>query len=474
MKKENPPVGVSGRLWKSFASMKLTVTVLLTLAITSIIGTVIPQNEASAAYVHEYGENLYRVLDTLNIFDMYHSWWYLTILLTLCANIVVCSIDRFSATWKIIFVKVPKFKISRFQTLPGKQELSADLPPEQLKEMYKPLVAKRFGYTTIEAIDKGFCIFAEKGRWTRMGAYVVHISIILLILGAIIGAIFGFDGYVNIPEGEGIKHIILRSSGKAHHLPFEIRCNDFNLSFYDTGAPKEYRSALSIMEDGKSSANKNIIVNDPLRYKGINIFQSSYGVLPPKEITLNFASTKTGEIYTKKMTIGESIDLPEGLGSFAFKKILNSYKFHDHNMGECIVGTLVSSKGKTKDIIVPFRFAEFDRMRKGNVSVSIKDFTRIYYTGLQVSGDPGVPVVYAAFIVMILGIYISFFMSHQRLCIEVEKKGVGSKITVSGISNKDSIGMERKVNRISKVLAKLTQGKQEAEPELLNAGSIFN
>jgi len=108
-------------IWDFFASVKLSVVVLLSLAATSIIGTVIPQNESPEAYVRAYGEVLYRIFFTLDIFDMYHSWWFRFLLTMLAANVVVCSVERLSETWKIIFVRKPAFNIAQFRQLKNKE-----------------------------------------------------------------------------------------------------------------------------------------------------------------------------------------------------------------------------------------------------------------------------------------------------------------------------------------------------------------
>ena len=83
------------RIWKFFTSIKLTVVLLISLAATSIVGTLIPQNENPAAYIQAFGEFAFQLFSLLGLFDMYHSWWFQTLILLLTANIVVCSIDRF-------------------------------------------------------------------------------------------------------------------------------------------------------------------------------------------------------------------------------------------------------------------------------------------------------------------------------------------------------------------------------------------
>ena len=464
------------KLWNFFSSVKLTVIILLSLAATSIIGTVIPQNESPGAYLHEYGKFLYRTFDFLDIFDMYHSWWFRFLLLLLTTNIIVCSIYRLSAIWKIVFVKNPPFKASRFKNLSNKEEFSDTRSPQQLLEIYQPVVSQSFRYNKIELADNGFCIFAEKWRWTRLGVYTVHLSVILLIIGSLIGSIFGFEGYVNIPEGETKSSVRLKKTDAIHNLDFAIRCDDFTISYYDTGAPSEYRSALTILEQGQPVLQSNIIVNHPLRYKGINIFQASYGELPPQmdhsiahrpeEITLKFTSRETGLVYQKKAVIGEVIDIPEGKGKFVITEYKKRADFMGQNIGEAYLGIFTPSAGNPVEVLLPLRFPNFDKMRKGNLVVAVVDQNRDqvdsvarpdhYYTGLQVTKDPGVWIVYSGFILIIIGCFITFFMSHQSFFIEVSKKGNKSFVMVAGTANKNKLGMQ---DRIKSLCSRLTNLK---------------
>jgi len=427
------------------------------LAATSIIGTVIPQNENPAKYVQAFGEFLYRLFQVLDFFDMYHSWWFQLLLLLLTLNIVICSLDRLSATWKIVFVKNPHFNASRFRKLSDKEEFTANNSPDDLKKIYEPVISGSFRYNRIEQTRKGFCIFGEKGRWTRLGVYAVHLSVILLLAGALIGSVSGFEGYVNIPEGEAVNSILIRKTRQMRNLDFEIRCDDFDVSFYNSGAPKEYRSTLTVLEKGKPVLTKNIIVNDPLRYKGINLFQSSYGPIPPEDATLNFASKKTGKVYKKTAKIGQQIDLPEAMGTFLIKAYRESADFRGHNMGEAFLGTLTPKSGNPVFVLLPLRYPSFDKMRKGRVSISIAGFNRRYYTGLQVTKDPGVWVVYSGFMMIIIGIFITFFMAHRQICIEVTKSGNKSRVMVAGTATKNRQGIQRKVKNISESLINLGQ-----------------
>jgi cytochrome c biogenesis protein len=307
----------------------------------------------------------------------------------------------------------------------------------------------------VETAANGFSLFGEKGRWTRLGVYVVHASVIFLLIGGLIGSIFGFDGYANIPEGEAVGSIRIGNGSKTLPLDFQIRCDSFAVSFYDSGMPKEYRSSLTILENGQPVVQKDIIVNDPLRYSGVNMFQSSYGQLPPNQAILNITSVKTGKVYREKAVVGEAVVLPEQMGTFVLNGLESSASFRGQNIGDALRGTLRPSEGEPVAVLLPLRFPSFDKMRRGEQAFSVAELKPRYYTGLQVTRDPGVALVYLGFILMILGCYVTFFMSHQQICVEVVEQANGSRVIVSGKANKNKMAMQTRVQKVAAKLAGL-------------------
>jgi cytochrome c biogenesis protein len=448
--------GLLDAIWELLASVRLTMVLLLSLATTSIIGTLIPQNSEPAAYVAAFGETLYRFFSVLGLFDMYHSWWFQILIVLLAANIIVCSADRISAQRKILFVRKPRFQAARFQNLPDRVEFEDERPPETLRGLYLAHFSRKARAVQTEAgSTEEFRLFGETGRWTRFGVYTVHLSVVLLLIGGLIGSIFGFDGFVTIPEGETVQQVTLRNAGERLRLPFAIRCDDFDVSFYETGAPKEFRSSLTLLENGQPVAQKEIVVNDPLRYQGISIFQSSYGSLPSREAVLSFTSRSTGMVYTREMKIGEEFAIPEDLGTFALADIRHNAQFRGHPVGDAFTGRLTPPNGPPEEVVLPIRFPTFDRMRRGDVVIAIDQFKERHYTGLQVNKDPGVDLVYVGFILMIVGCYVTFFRSHQQMCIHASRQGNITRVIVSGTANKNKAAMARRVQRLSAALRQL-------------------
>src|SRR4030066_1636634 len=105
-------------LYDLFRSIKLTIFLLILLAILSIIGTLIAQNANRLEYIQRYGIGLYEVLNFFNLFDMYHSWWFSGILLLLVINLIACSIQRFPGVWSQISRPPTVLEDSMLKALP--------------------------------------------------------------------------------------------------------------------------------------------------------------------------------------------------------------------------------------------------------------------------------------------------------------------------------------------------------------------
>lgn len=454
MNASRPSLGSA--LWDGFASLRLTIVLLLLLAATSILGTLIPQNEAPATYRAIFGDTGYRFFRALDLFDMYHSWWFQILVLLLAVNLIVCSAERISRQWALLAGKLPPPEPRRFEGVEARMTFEAPQDPAALAALFEPLIRRRVGRVEGRGTETGGrFLFAESGRWSRWGVYAVHGSVLLLLLGGLIGSRFGFDGFVNIPEGETVQTIQLRNTGERIRLPFAIRCESFQVSFYPSGAPSEFRSRLVILEEGREVLRRDILVNDPLEYRGITIYQSSYGTLPGREVRLSFTSRDTGMVYTREMKPGDEFAIPEGLGTFVLLDQRPNASFRGSPVGDAFVGRLVPPQGEPVEVLLPIRFPTFDRMRRGEVVIAVEEVKQRYSTGLQVNRDPGVPVVYAGFVLMLIGCYVTFFRSHRQVGLRLEPHGGGSRVSLAMTANKNRLALPPAVERLAQELRRL-------------------
>lgn len=257
--------------------------------ITSIIGTIIEQNAEPERNVKLlakfFGQSaaptVFGIFDSLGFMDMYHSWWFVTILLLLASNLIVCSIDRLPKIMKLVKEPVKPLSEEHFKGFGIKKEVILKGKPEKTREVVAGIIKKAAGFNLAEVRKgHGFQLYSQKGNYTRLGVYITHFSIVIILIGAIIGIFFGFKGFLNLPEGM-VSDVVYTRNGQERPLGFRIRCDEFNVDFYaNLDMPKEYKSWLTIIKDGKEVMKKEIKVNEPLKYEGITFYQSSYGLVP--------------------------------------------------------------------------------------------------------------------------------------------------------------------------------------------------
>ncbi len=352
----------SDRVWQFFCSVKLTIYTLVLITVASIVGTLVLQDGSHAQYVSLYGDAMARVIQSTGINSIYRVWWFLGLLGLLCINIIVCSVERLSKTWKIIFPDRISIHRDRLSWVKDKRLVDSESTPESLETICRTLLKKRVR-NIIRIEDKdGIILYGEKGRWSKMGVYVVHVSVVMLLLGALIGSVFGFKGTMKLEEGKKSHMVRSMESGSPIPLKFDIQCNRFSVSFYDTGAPKEYVSSLTLLKGDNILETREIRVNHPLRFQGINIFQSSYGEAPPSWAVFHIVDTKTGKTTTQKITRGESIPLPQGAGHFVFQGAIPNFRFMGRNLGQALVGIVHREGQKSVRIGLPTKFPTFDKI----------------------------------------------------------------------------------------------------------------
>lgn len=445
-------------VWNFFASVKLALFCLFTLAAASIIGTLIPQNETSAHYLELYGPKVTELFKALYLTNMYESWWFISLLVLFSINLTICTIERFPHLWKVVTQDNLATKIDRLQKMAMRRVFKTDGGIEQTRGTVRDIMTQAGWKPAERAVDNGSMFFSQKGAWTRLGVIIVHTSILVIFTGALIGKFYGFKASVMIPEGS-FTDVVYESNSNHPPIPlgFHLICDAFHLTYYDnTGMPKEYRSDLTVQKDGKDVLSKSIVVNDPLKYGGLTFYQSSYRAMDGQfTASLMDENTKAKQKFILQYPTRQATKWPIEQVSFGITDIsgpdmMQRYRYKIwFSDGKGAPSAFWMDQGSTVRIERPGK----------NYVLSLRSR---YATGLQVAKDPGVWLVYLGCLMMIFGLTVIFFMSHRRVWAFVsEDEQGGSSILVSGASNKDKVGFEKHMHSLYERFeeSKLLQGK---------------
>jgi len=445
---------VGSKVWYFFNSLKLTLSVLITLASVSIIGTVIEQNLPIERYVETYGVKWTKVILYTGINDMYHSKWFLSLLAALTLNIIVCTLERFPPKWKSLLNHKPqKFDPRVIEKCSHHYSATLQGSLEEAREkVLNVLKRKRFRVAAFPG-EGGHGLYAWKGRIGRFGSDFTHISLLLILLGAIVGSFAGFKDFKVANVGE---------SFAVPYEDFSVRLEKFWIDYYDTGQIRQYNSLLTVVEDGKDVLTKQIWVNEPLYYKGVRFYQSNYGVAWNKveeahvavirkggTDTLNPVKVKWGE--TKRLPGRRySVKLVGYTADFAFDEATSTVFSKTAEANNPAVNVEVYEGGKL--VSKPWLFIKypgiFPAIPSSDDDLVFTGYKGVMYSGLSVNKDPGTNIVWAGTLVMAVGFFLAFFVFYRRVWVHIKDAGRSAEVRLGGIINKNNLALEKELEDI--------------------------
>lgn len=351
-------------LWTRLGSMSLAVVLLTVLSIASAIGTVLLQNQNQADYMQQFGPLWYWVFRSLGLFDMYHTWWFLTLLGFLMVSLTAClwrHVPLMLMEMRHRKATLPERSLKRFRHLHQWRQKRAPAV-ESLEQAFRSHLPG-WEFVTAEQNGNRF-VRADKGRYNKWGYISVHGAILIILLGGLISVQFGIRGNMSVAEGgkESSIFFLKGTETATLEMPFEVRCNSFDIDFFPTGAPREFRSNLTIIDEGREVLTSDIIVNEPLYYKGMRIYQASYGDAGSEVSFDLFHMDGSEKISRASAKVYESWEDPEtGLSM----KITDFKEFNVENMAN------VGETARFKDIGPA---VEFELRGPGLQPVKIKAF----------------------------------------------------------------------------------------------------
>lgn len=420
-----------------FASVQLALFLLGLLASTAIIGTIIPQNTDPMFYTERYGLARARFFELLDLGDMYNSWWFLGLLALFCLNLLMCSAKRLPPVLRLLRRDHLSASATQLAALPLHRTWASPLAADAESTRLRLLLQKQGWRARERHRDDGIILFAEKAPWSRLGVYVVHASILVILAGAVLGSPsfarrilqqpdFAYKGSLTLAEGSVSGRIMPLRGGEPLDPGFALRLDSFDIEVYDNGMPKSYRSRVTILDQGHEQ-QAEIAVNKPLRYQGLTFYQASYQSSPEYRVQIR----KEPDLMrtTAIITAATEFFWPEGGISYG---IVNRERRGE--ITEKVKLWLSDGQGEAALLWMNVGQETVIERPSGQYTVTIKPR---YVSVLQAARDPGVALVYAGCLLMLFGLTVAFFFSHRQIFLLIAPETRGSRLLLAGMASKN-------------------------------------
>lgn len=335
------------KLYELLSSMRFAISLLTLLAIASIIGTVLKQNESYNAYLNQFGPFWFPIFKALGLYSVYHSAWFLTVLAFLVTSTSLCLIRNTPNMIKDMRNFREHARESSLRHFAHHVSLQHTLPAAEAQQKVVGYLTQQGYKSRVANREDGVLVAAKAGSGNRLGYILAHSAIVLICVGGLFdgdlplqlqlmlgnkqqaasGALMkditpanrlgvehsGYRGNVFLPEGQrsGVAVINIADGILLQELPFDLQLKKFTVEYYSTGAPRRFASDLVVIDrkTGKQSEH-TIEVNKPLVVDGVTLYQASFEDGGSKlNLTAHNLSAGSRENLDLVGTVGEATKL---------------------------------------------------------------------------------------------------------------------------------------------------------------------
>jgi cytochrome c biogenesis protein len=394
-------------VFKSIADLRFAIFILLMIASLSIIGTVIEQDQSVETYKLNYpltnrvfGFLSWDIILRFGFDHIYTTWWFISLILLFALSLLTCTILQ----------QFPSLKIARrcqfFRTTQQFCRLNISTNLQHLSFSQILFKIKETNYSIFQQKNILYCY---KGLIGRIAPIIVHFSMIIILIGAIIGSITGFKAQEIIPKTETFHIQNVLNNGQFTFIPkVSIRINDFWITYTKQTTITQFYSDLSILNlDGNEIERKTIFVNSPAKYNGVDYYQTDWNIIGLR------IKNKDSSIFQYPF-----INLPDSKEKLWLTWISTSPQLNegltvliDNLQGYCSVYNIDGNFMGNLELNENLKF--------GN-SITLIDI--LSSTGLQIKADPGILLIYLGFLFLMISTLISYITYSQLWVVQDKKK----------------------------------------------------
>ncbi len=440
-----------------FTSVKVAIILLIILTLSSILGTLIPQGRSQEEYLFHYGQ-LANLLVKLQFTKLYQSFWYLTLLFLFGLNLTICTLLRLPPKFKRYFRPRVDFKPSELAALRFHHnfQLNAGLDAVHLA-LQEALKAHHYQLKEKKGEAELF-LLARKRMAGIFGSDVVHLAILFILIGGIVSGLLSFRTDLALHE---------REVAAVPRAGFSVRLDSFQTEYYPGGQVKDWKSTLTVIENGKDVLSKTVEVNHPLNYKSFKFYQSAYGwdwdqaslellIRPAEgEGKEKIVKARTGE----KLKVDESMEIQvqRFLPDFVLDEKKQPFSRSNEPNNPAALVEITRNGEKLFAGWLFARFPDFSQLHPGKsslLSVELRDYSASQYSVIHVSRDPGTTFIWLGCILLMLGLALAFYWLPREIRFYLQPEAGRTRLTAGGVATKNREGLAKEMEKIMATLRK--------------------
>ncbi len=412
------------------ADLRLAILLLLVIAVFSISGTLLEQGQSLEFYQSNYPEHpalfgflTWRIIVFIGLDHVYRTWWFLSLLVLFGSSLTACTFTRQLPTLKSAHRWTYYDQPKQFKNI----ALSAELTTGSLTAL-EPLLKKRH-YLVFQEGNK---LYARRGIIGKIGPIIVHASMLIILAGSILGSITGFTAQEMVPGGNvfQVKNILDAGQFSESRIPkdWAVKVNRFWIDYDPEGRIDQFYSDLSVLnQQGEEVDRKTIHVNEPLHYQGVTFYQADWGIAALR------VRVNKSPVFRLPMAPLDTGGQGRIWGTWI--PIKPDFSAGVSVLARDLKGTVLvyDGKGQLVSTVREGMSTEVD-----GVTLFIDEV--VGSTGLQIKADPGIPLVYLGFGLLMISVIMSY-VSHSQIWALKE----GDRLYIGGKTNRAKVTFEREI-----------------------------
>ncbi len=472
---------------KMLASLRLLAGLLILIGLMAMAGTFVPQGDEAPKIVQTWGPRAYDILSRLDITNTYQSWWFLAALFLFTLNLAACTWVRLPKVWKISRggeeLYTGEYVVPRSQL---ESQWTSPLAPDEALRRSAPLLKAFVAKPHRVEVAQGLALMCEKNQISLWGSYIVHLGLFMLLAAGALKIMFGYHKVFTVLEGEktfvpreltgfGLWVDYVPVAG-LFDLPYprmmkrlpapstvELELDRFVLEYYpNTAMPKLFRSDLKVFEKDKPERQAEIEVNKPLHVSDVMLYQASWGYEGLRAVSFDAKLPGEKEIfdvvapYRRRFKLLDSGWEAEVTDFYPTAEMAGPGKLvlTSSQLDNPAIRVKFWQQGKERaHFWHVFQYPEIQMSKVKGLEVVGKSVDPIPFTVLQVNYDPGINLALTGSLVIVLGLFASFYMFYRRFWL-LASPGPGgtSVIRLAGWCRRNKLSFKRDFDKLTQRL----------------------